>query len=265
MADLGTFANAPAPCIGVILCAVMETEVKALAAELPEVGFVETLRQGLHNEPDQLRIEVQAAVERLERLAGLTGLALVYGLCSRGLEGIAPRRLPVALPRAHDCITLLLGSKERYAEYVAEHPGTYWYSPGWNRHHLPPGRERHDRIFEEYVEKYGKDNAEYLMQMQQHWFQAYDRATWVDLGVGAEQQDLDYTRSCADWLDWQFDRQQGTPDLLRDLMSGAWDESRFQVIQPGQTFKAVADERIITACEACHGRHAETRAPDPGR
>jgi len=35
------------------------------------------------------------------------------------------------VPRAHDCITLLLGSKERYAKLFGERPGTYWYSAGW--------------------------------------------------------------------------------------------------------------------------------------
>lgn len=242
------------PRLGIILCAVMETEVHQLAASLPQVAWIETLEQGLHNDPDKLRVRVQEAVLRLEDRPELTGLALVYGLCSRGLEGIAPRRLPLAIPRAHDCITLLLGSKERYATYVAEHPGTYWYSPGWNRHHTPPGRERHDRILAEYTAKYGADNAQYLMAMQQHWFSAYDRAAWVDLGCGVEEADIAYTRSCADWLGWQFDRQQGDPALLRDLMSGAWDDQRFQVIRPGQAFQAVADERIITACEACHAR-----------
>jgi len=240
--------------IGVILCAVMETEVQQLATELPQVAHIEILRQGLHNEPDQLRIEVQQAVERLEARGDLTGLALVYGLCSRGLEGIAPTRLPVAIPRAHDCITILLGSKEHYAAYVADNPGTYWYSPGWNRHHTPPGRERHDRVYAEYVEKYGEDNARFLMEMQQHWFSAYNRAAWVDLGFGVEQADIAYTQECADWLGWQFDQQQGSADLLRDLMAGAWDDERFQVIRPGQAFRAVADERIITACEACHVR-----------
>jgi len=252
--NAGSASPADGRRIGAILCAVMETEVQHLAAELPQVAWVETLEQGLHNEPERLRVAVQEAVERLEARGDLTGLALVYGLCSRGLEGIAPRSLPIALPRAHDCITLLLGSKERYAEYVAQHPGTYWYSPGWNRHHTPPGRERHDRILAEYVEKYGADNAQYLMEMQQHWFSAYDRAAWVDLGFGVEQADISYTQSCATWLGWHFDQQRGSPDLLRALLAGEWDESRFQVIRPGQAFRAVADERIITACEACHAR-----------
>ena len=48
-------------------------------------------------------------------------------------RGVHAQRCRIAITRAHDCITLLLGSKERYAEYVAQHPGTYWYSAGWNR------------------------------------------------------------------------------------------------------------------------------------
>ncbi|MFV1980286.1 MAG: DUF1638 domain-containing protein [Rhodothermia bacterium] len=32
------------------------------------------------------------------------------------------------LPRAHDCITLLMGSRTRYLEYFKAHPGTYFRS-----------------------------------------------------------------------------------------------------------------------------------------
>jgi hypothetical protein len=32
------------------------------------------------------------------------------------------------LPRAHDCVTVLLGSRERYTREHAAAPATYWYS-----------------------------------------------------------------------------------------------------------------------------------------
>lgn len=176
-------------------------------------------------------------------------IALAYGLCSRGVEGIRPRRCRVGLPRAHDCITLLLGSRERYGDYVARHPGTYWYSPGWNRCHVPPGPERYERLMREYREKYGEEDAEFLMEQEQSWFRKYNRAAYVHLGAGLTEEDVRFSKGCADWLGWAFDVQAGDPGLIRDLLGGAWDDARFIVIGPGQTARMTADERVVEVVE----------------
>ena len=54
-----------------------------------------------------------------------------YGLCGMGLVGLTARPKPVVIPRAHDCITLFLGSRERYLEYFNAHPGVYFKTTGW--------------------------------------------------------------------------------------------------------------------------------------
>jgi hypothetical protein len=236
------------PNIAVITCAVLELEIQHLAKDLPRVAHVEILEQGLHNEPPKLRTRLQEAVSRVENaFAHVESIVLGYGLCSRGVEGVKTSRANLIIPRAHDCITLLLGSKERYSQYVKENPGTYWYSPGWNKHHTPPGKERYDKLLAQYREKYGEDDAQYLMETEQAWFSAYSRATYVHLGVGRTENDVQYTRSCADWLKWSFDMQEGSPLLLRDLLTGPWDDQRFLVLRPGQTFRMTADERVIEA------------------
>ena len=52
-------------------------------------------------------------------------------LCSNGLVGLTARNIPVVVPRAHDCITLFLGSKERYLDYFQSHTGVYFKTSGW--------------------------------------------------------------------------------------------------------------------------------------
>lgn len=242
-------ANPQSPLV-VLTCAVLELEINHYREQAGRPVIVEALPQGLHNDPDELRRRLQAAIDEIEAKHAPEAIVLGYGLCSRGTEGVRAARAKLVIPRAHDCITVLLGSKERYAAYVAEHPGTYWYSPGWNKHHTPPGPERYEKLYAEYVEKYGEDNAAFLMESEQHWFATYDRATYVDLTVGATDNDLDYTRQCADWLDWKFDHQRGDPGLLIDMLAGRWDEARFLVLEPGQTLKVTADHRVIEATDA---------------
>jgi hypothetical protein len=253
-------SQAPVP-TAVITCGVLETEVAHFLAGLSHIVHLEILKQGLHNDPARLRNELQSAIDRVEHhVPQARAIALGYGLCSRGTEGVTASRCKLVMARAHDCITLLLGSKERYADYVAAHPGTYWYSPGWNRHHTPPGKERYDMLYRRYVEQYGEDNAEFLMETEQHWFTTYDRAAYVDLGVGPIDSDLDYTRRCAGWLKWSFDHQRGDPGLLQALLSGEWDDERFVVVEPGQTLRMTADSRI---CEACPFAGRECGAGHP--
>lgn len=233
------------PRIAIVACAVLEPEFRALAKDMDHIVHVNILEQGLHNEPDKLRAGVQEAVTKAEAVPEVEAVVLLYGLCSRGLEGVRSARVPLVVPRAHDCITLLLGSKERYADYAAAHPGTYWYSPGWIATLTQPGKDRYENAYAEYVEKYGEDNAEYLMEMEQNWMREYTRATYVDLGVTDAEEDIRYTRECADYLGWEYDRQRGDPALFLDMLAGRWDAERFVVLQPGETIRITSDARVF--------------------
>jgi hypothetical protein len=205
------------------------------------------LPQGLHNEPARLQRELQAAVHAAEARPDVEAIALVYGLCSRGVEDLRHVRCPLVIARAHDCVTLFLGDKERYAAYLRAHPGTYWYTPGWIASHTPPGPDRTARLRAEYAAKFGPDEVDYLMEMEQHWIANYNLATYVGLGVGETRKDIDYTAHCAKCLGWSFDQVPGDPALLRDLLEGRWDEDRFLVVPPRQVIRLTADDRIIRA------------------
>jgi hypothetical protein len=236
------------PRVIVITCAVLEDEIALHGAGLANVVAVHRMEQGLHNDPPLLRVRLQQAIDEVETAhPDAEVIVLGYGLCSRGTEGVKTRRCRLVIARAHDCITHLLGSKERYAEYVKQNPGTYWYSPGWNKHHIPPGKERYERYRAEYVAKYGEDNADYLMEQEQHWFKTYNNAAFVHLDAGDVEKQLAHTKDCADWLGWKCDCQKGDPSLLKALLTGPWDSDRFLVLNPGQTFRMVADERVVEA------------------
>lgn len=235
----------------VITCDVLRDEILHLASGLSHILSVRVLKQGLHNDPPLLRKQLQCEVDAVEALLpSATAIVLGYGLCSRGVEGVFTRRCRLVLTRAHDCITLLLGDKSRYAAYVKEHPGTYWYSPGWNRCHIPPGPARYEDKLREYRQKFGEEDAQFLMETEQAWFKAYNQATYVDIGVGGTEADVRFTIGCAKWLDWNFDRQQGSPALLKDLLQGNWDPERFLVLEPGQTARMTADDQVVRAVAA---------------
>lgn len=233
--------------LAVIACNVLEDEVRHLAAGQRHIHSLAFMPQGLHNEPARLQRELQGAVARAEADPAVDAIALVYGLCSRGVENLEHDRCPIVIARAHDCVTLFLGDKDRYAAYLREHPGTYWYSPGWIKSHAPPGPDRTEKLRREYAAKFEPDEVEYLMEMEAHWIANYDRAAYVGLGIGETQGDVDYTKRCAACLGWNFDQVKGDPALLRALLAGEWDERRFLVVPPRHVIRLTADESIIRA------------------
>jgi len=239
------------PRIAVIACDVLHDEVEHFARPLPHVTAIEYLPQLLHNEPARLRRELQEAMDRCEARADVDVIALAYGLCSRGVEDLRHERCPLVIARAHDCVTLWLGSKERYARYAETHPGTYWYTPGWIKTGTQPGPDREKHMREKYSAQFDAEDVEFLLEQERAWAANYNRATYVALGEGAGETaaQLDYTRQCAACLGWTFDHVPGDGALMRDLFDGPekWDDARFLVVPPRHGIRLTADDSVIKA------------------
>ncbi len=230
-----------------IVCKVMQREAYFCAARSNNLVDVRLMEQGLHDEPDRLRSEVQKALERTSDIQGrpFEATLLGYGLCSNGIV-VLSAKIPIVVPRGHDCITLLLGSKEKYKEYFDSHRGVYWYSPGWIESGKQPSKERYETLLEEYKQKYGDDNAQYLMELEQTWMKEYNWATYVDWGLGDSGRFKEYTKTCADFLDWNYDELKGDPGLMQRMVDGEWNDDEFLVIKPGQKISEdLTNEGII--------------------
>jgi hypothetical protein len=213
----------------------MQREAYYCAARSPNVVDVVVMPQGLHIEPEKLRREVQKALDVTGDIQNkpYNASLLGYGLCSNGIVGLSAK-IPVVVPRGHDCITLLLGSKDRYKEYFDSHKGTYWFSPGWIETDNQPGKERLERTLREYIEKFGEDNARYLMETEQNWLKEYNWATYIDWGFANAESEKRFTKKAAEFLGWKYDEVKGDPGLIQRLVDGQWNENEFLIVQPGQ-------------------------------
>jgi len=232
-----------------IACKVLQREAYFCAARSANIVDVRLMEQGLHEEPDRLRIEVQKALDTTTDIQGrpFDATLLGYGLCSNGIVGLCAK-IPIVVPRGHDCITLLLGSKERYQEYFDSHRGVYWYSSGWIESGGQPSKERYETLLEEYKQKYGEDNAKYLMEVEQTWMKEYGWATYVDWDVGDSVSFKEYTKACAEYLGWDYDELKGDSGLIQRMVDGQWSEEEFLVVQPGQKIgEDLTNEGIIKA------------------
>ena len=213
--------------------------------------------QGLHDTPDILRSEVQKELDKTTDPAGkpYDAILLGYCLCSNGITGLHSD-IPIVVARGHDCMTLLLGSRHKYQDYFDTHKGIYWYSIGWVEQcsRPMPGKERFDTILAEYTEKYGQDNAQYLMEMEQTWIKEYKRAVFIDWNLPGTEQAKRYTKECTDYLGWEYDEITGSDKLMRQLIEGDWNDEDFLVVQPGQTIRDDLTESHIMKTEPHCGR-----------
>ncbi len=233
--------------IAVIACAVLEPEVRQFTQDATHVKETVFLPMGLHENPPLLQKELQKAIDQAEANLEIETIVLVYGLCGRGVENLHHKRCPLIIARAHDCVTLFLGDKEKYAAYQKENPGNYWYNPGWIRGHASPGPEREAHLRKQYGDKYEEDDIQYLLEMDQSALGHYDKATYVGLGLGDVEKEADYTKTCAACQGWGFDRIPGDPVLLKALLNGDWDEQRFLVVPPDHFIRLTGDDSIIRA------------------
>ena len=108
----------------IIACDVLNREISYLASQSCCHVDVTFLHQGLHDTPDKLKIQLQQAIDQTNRdgypydyfktVPDYDYIIIGYGLCSNGIVGISSEKIPLVVPRGHDCITFLLGSKEKY-------------------------------------------------------------------------------------------------------------------------------------------------------
>jgi hypothetical protein len=245
----------------VIACEIAFREICHCAARSPNVLDLEFLPQGYHDIPKTGLSEIQKRIEAVPPKK-YDAILLGYALCSNIITGLKTGHTPLVIPRAHDCITFFLGSQRRYQEFFQEHPGTYYYTSGWleclrrrGEGSLAQGttfmpsnvKGAADTIYQQWVQKYGEEEAKYLLETMGGWAAAYNRGALIDfdftrpLHLEAQVQKI-----CAE-RGWNFEALAGDLGLLQRWLDGAWDPKEFLVVPPGHKVAASFDENIICA------------------
>jgi hypothetical protein len=244
----------------IFACEIMYRELCAVVATSPHIVDLQFLSQGLHDLPsakmsERLQREILAASP--DRYSAVV---LGFALCNNGVVGLSHPTLPIIVPRSHDCIALFLGSRATYTEYFGENPGTFYKTSGWiERDHdnLEDSQAEAGvvspfgalRTFEAYCEKYGEENARYLMETL-GGLHNYSRMTYIDVPGLAPLPYDEETRGEAERTGLTFDRKPGNLGWLRRLAHGAWLPEEFLVVPPGARIAPSYDETVLKIQEA---------------
>ena len=193
----------------VIACQVLQDLLERLLPEklADKVTFMD---YGLHRVPSQMTPSLQNEIDNIEEVSLVV---LGYGLCGNGLKGLKAGIHTLLVPRADDCIAILLGSREAYIREFEEHPGTYYLSKGWLESGSHPLKE-----YKEYVDKYGPDDAAWVMNMQ---YQNYERLVLVTHSEADMEtyrpEALEVAQYCQQW-DMRYEEIQGSDGYVRRLV-----------------------------------------------
>jgi hypothetical protein len=210
---------------------------------------VEFVPRSLHDCAGPMRQALQQMIDAVSA-ERYEAILLGYGLCGNGVTGLIARKLPIVIPRAHDCITLFLGSKERYSDYFEKNPGVYFMTTGWLER-----RESNEALnqlplnysYAKLVAKYGREDAEYLAEELGRYKTHYTQFSFIEMGVEPNDQFERQTMQEASRRGWRFEKIRGDMRLIRRLVDADWDEKDFLIVPPGHRVIAQYDEGILGA------------------
>jgi hypothetical protein len=205
----------------IVACRTLEDELTLAVAATGVEYPVYWIDSKLHIKPEKLKEQIQATIDRI---SNVSTIILVFGYCGRGLAGITSPSARLVVPKAEDCISLLLGSQERRTA-LSKEAVRYYLTRGWI--------ESENNIADEYeyaTRKFGEKRG---MEIMRAMLKNYRYLSLIDTGgydTGAYEQK---TAQLAEKLGLSFQLLKGSQRFFEKLLTGPWDEE-FIVAAPGQ-------------------------------
>ncbi len=242
--------------LNLIACEVLHREFCSAVARARNQVDIKFLPKGLHDlGGDAMRAELQKWIDDTD-YTRYEAVLIGYALCGMGTVGLSARRLPLVVPRAHDCISLLMGSSEKYLQYFDKNQGVYFRSTGW----LERGEDSDPMTVEqtkqkmgmganlqELVERFGEDNGRYVYEQLRSYQTSYRQLTFIRTGIEPDSSFEERARQEAKERGWRFDIVEGELGMVRRLVDGEWDPLEFLIVQPGEHIEARYDGSIFGA------------------
>jgi len=240
------------------------------AAHSKNIIDMEFTKLQSHNEPDVLRKEIQGLIDKADSDGIYEAVLLGYGLCGNSTAGLVARGQPLVIPRAHDCCTLFLGSRAKFAEYFGDRLSSQWSSHGY----LERSKEYSggtdlskslglDKNYQELVDQYGEDNAEYIWETL-HPARSVGKHERIYIDVapfdnpGGDEGDYHFERyrqavmdeakdGAQDKVNPDIQRIEGSAFMVDMLLEGDWGDD-FLIVPPGMSVAPVYDmEQVVAA------------------
>lgn len=240
-----------------ISCNVFMREACWCIASSPHVIDPEFTELGEHSRTQALREIIQARIDAAENCGKqYEAILLLFGLCGNSVVGVQARKTQLIIPRAHDCCTILLGSRQRFVENFAQAPSTPFSSAGYferGEYFLRTSDDGSVSVetgdgFKAMVEQYGEEDAKYIWEQMHPEHDANRRAVFVELPQTRHLGHASRFQAKALEAGKEYVHLDGDIRLIQNLIHGQWDAQEYLVVPPGKTIEGVYDyEQVVRA------------------
>jgi hypothetical protein len=238
-----------------IACTVFMREAALCVAHSPHIIDLDFIELGRHAQPQLLHELLQKKIDDADSSEmKYDAILLLYGLCGNATNNVYARSVPLIIPRAHDCSTILLGSRKKYITHFAQNPSTPFSSTGYmerGEYFLRTGdlleKGLSGDLYNEYVDTYGEENARYIMETMHNAKLNGLHPVFIDI---PELKHLGYQEKFVKKMEAEgtcCKIVEGSLHLIKKLIMGEWDDENFLTVKPGQKIKALYDaEKVMT-------------------
>jgi hypothetical protein len=239
-----------------ISCNVFQREASWCIARSPHVIDTEYTELGEHVRSAGLRQIIQEKIDATEAAGkAYDAILLLFGLCGNATVGLQARRTPLVIPRAHDCCTILLGSRAKFAAHFGDAPSTPFSSAGYierGNYFLRTSDDGAPEVqvgdaFKALVEKYGEEDARFIWA-EMHPVLNNDKAVFIELPQTKHLGYAEQFKAKAAEAGKKAVELPGDIRLIENLINGQWDAKEYLTVPPTAATEGVYDwEEVIRA------------------
>ncbi len=239
-----------------ISCNVFQRESSWCIARSPHIIDAEYTELGEHARSNGLRHLIQSKIDATETSGkNYDAILVLFGLCGNATVGLQARKTQLVMPRAHDCCTILLGSRAKFTEHFGDAPSTPFSSAGYlerGEYFLRTNDDGAAMVttgdaFKALVAKYGEEDAKYIWA-EMHPNLGNDKAVFIDLPQTSHLGYAEQFQAKAEAAGKRAVKLPGDIRLIESLIAGNWDPKEYLVVPPASAVEGVYDwDEVIRA------------------